>query len=302
MNRFNALADTSSPRAHPSKKKSKKDGGNMSGGFNSFRQAKPTENTRFPKPSSSDSISSMTSRTSISSPTNEKRFNNSRFQAFNNDRRNDRNNRNNRNERRNYGNMSSPRDREANRNSFNWKRKEAEQKENKRMRQIERSEENFPTLSSTSTSISRKSANEVASNNINNEKIETSEKPSYKGLFTFKKSKTSKKKKGLPDPGWVKLKMVNGKVQKTYGKPIVRKQRRANPEVAMEKMFDGIWQTMTDSWNDGFWDCRQQQLEEMLENTLYANDESLSDDEYYSDQYQEEDEETNVHLGRTKRS
>ena len=310
MNRFNALSDnTSSIRTSSSKKKGKKDKPTRSGSFNSFRQAKPTENTRFPKPSSSDSLSSIVSRSSTPSPKNENRFNNTRFKAFN-DRRGDKNTR------RNNSSMSSPRERQSNRNTFNWKKKEAEQKEQKRMKQIERSEENFPTLGgaptpTTTTTTTRTTrtprTSTTNSNNSNNQDANESQKvsngPSYKSLFVYKKTKSRKVKANHIPNGWVKLKRVNGKIQKTYGKPIVRRQRNQHLTVATQKMFNGMWQTMEDSWSDGFWDCRQGQLEKILSDNLYnSDDDSLSDEEYYSDDNKEEEEETNTHLGRTKRS
>ena len=122
-------------------------------------------------------------------------------------------------------------------------------------------------------------------------------------LFVYKKTKSRKVKANHIPNGWVKLKRVNGKIQKTYGKPIVRRQRNQHLTVATQKMFNGMWQTMEDSWSDGFWDCRQGQLEKILSDNLYnSDDDSLSDEEYYSDDNKEEEEETNTHLGRTKRS
>ncbi len=294
MNRFNALAtNSSSSRPGSSRKKSKKDSTSKSSKFNSFRQAKPTENTRFPKPSSSDSLSSMVSRSSTPSPTNDKRFttgNNNRFKAFNN-RKSDRSNR------RNHGNAPSPRERQPTRNSFNWKKKEAEKKERERMKKIERSEENFPTLGG-------KPNTTTIDNTVSDVKDEekTTNKLTYKGLLTYKKSKRRQEKpQDIPD-GWVKLKLVNGKIQKRYGKPIVRRQRKPNTEKAMQTMFDGVWETMETSWNDGFWDSRQNQLEELIDSNLYNSDDSQSDEEYFSDDFTEEEEELNTHLGRTKRS
>ena len=121
--------------------------------------------------------------------------------------------------------------------------------------------------------------------------------------FVYKKTKSRKVKANHIPNGWVKLKRVNGKIQKTYGKPTVRRQRNQHLTVATQKMFNGMWQTMEDSWSDGFWDCRQGQLEKILSDNLYnSDDDSLSDEEYYSDDNKEEEEETNTHLGRTKRS
>lgn len=307
MNRFKALGesstksafskrpnsrDGSSPREKTFTDKSKNNnkGRSKTSNANSFRSAQPI-NTRFPRPSSSDSVSSILSRGSSPSPSpsnNSHRREGNTTNSFRqqNRPRNDSRRRPYRSDRR----RTSPRNVE--RNTFNWKKKEAEEKERKRLEQLAKSEENFPTFGG-SKSIETKEPATIKDNDsvkVNN----------YKSAMIFKRKKQVKKP-NIP-PGWVKLKRVNKKTKVIHGPKIVQKKRKPNIEASMTKMFDNLWESRINGWEvTGFWDSRMNELEKIIDEAEREDDDYYSEEEYYEEEY-DEDVELNAHLGRSKRT
>lgn len=307
MNRFKALSESSTKSAF-SKRPNSRDGSsskektftdksknNNKGrpkttNTNSFRSAQPI-NTRFPRPSSSDSVSSILSRGSSPSPSpsnssHRRDGNNTNSFRQQNRSRNDSRRRPYRSDRR----RTSPRNVE--RNTFNWKKKEAEEKERKRLEQLAMSEENFPTFGG-SKSIEPKEPATIEDNDskkVNN----------YKSAMIFKRKKQVKK----PDipAGWVKLKRVNKKTKIIHGPKIVRNKRKPNIEASMTKMFDNLWESRINGWEvTGFWDSRMNQLEKIIDEAEREDDDYYSEEEYDEEEYDEEVE-LNAHLGRSKRT
>ncbi len=142
-------------------------------------------------------------------------------------------------------------------------------------------EQNFPELGCDGT-------NNNNSNNNNNENIQTDEERKQQIHYMLATMKKLKKKKVKPEvePGWVKLKRVNGKTVQIHGKTTKKeetprqKQQRIN-NIIIRNIRQMRVNMMDAIERDGFWDNRMDELEEIL----FPSESDDEDDcgNYYSD-------------------
>ena len=183
-------------------------------------------------------------------------------------------------------------------NTFNWEKKKKEAEEKARREKMALTEDNFPSLSTTEKKAptttrqindaqtegqtEAQTEHQTGIRAITNTAMTQNILKGYKDAI--KKKKEQKKVDIRVDPGWVTMRLVNGRVVKYEGKTKASRRRPLNTTAALNRMHRAMEKTRLEGWErDGFWDYRLDQLEKIIAEAERTDSESSCDEEEYEE-------------------
>lgn len=138
--------------------------------------------------------------------------------------------------------------------------------------------ENFPSLGG-----EKKKEDDTTKDAVNENTetiVEEKSKMNFKTAMVFKKKNIKPLPKYSIQPGWVHMKLVNGKIVKRYGPPVPRRVKKVDTQKCLKQMFDNMRKSRQ-FWRE--WNGESHYYKYNKNNEYYSDDDN--DYESESDTY-----------------